>query len=154
MANSNIFSLSKSDLNPFLYSDVGTELNGSNLTVLSVLARLGQDPWTEAGRLSKLSTSAATDWLTDTIKRTPLTAQAIGEARATAARLVLLLPAHTKTTEAPAAAEVEAKVAAPPRAVWVLVAMLLGTLTFGLAASHVFTPGPPTVSNHVDARDH
>jgi hypothetical protein len=46
--------LQNSDLNPFLYADVGTELNGSTLTMLSVLARLGKDPWVEAARCAAL----------------------------------------------------------------------------------------------------
>ena len=44
MASTDAFTLKNSDLNAFLYADVGTEMNGSVLTMLSVLARLGQDP--------------------------------------------------------------------------------------------------------------
>ena len=39
------FALRNSGLDQFLFAEVGTELNGSSLTVLSTLARLGKDPW-------------------------------------------------------------------------------------------------------------
>jgi len=54
MPQSEISALQHSDLNPFLYADVGTEPNGMMLQVMSALARLGLDPWTEAERLAHL----------------------------------------------------------------------------------------------------
>ncbi len=53
MTSTDAFALKNSDLNTFLFADVGTELNGSALTILSVLARLGEDPWAEAARWAK-----------------------------------------------------------------------------------------------------
>lgn len=47
---SDVFALKKSGLEAFLYADVGIEANGSMLTILSLLARLGKDPWTEAAK--------------------------------------------------------------------------------------------------------
>ena len=44
MAQSDVFALNNSGLEPFLFAEVGDELNGLGLTVLSVLARLGHDP--------------------------------------------------------------------------------------------------------------
>lgn len=51
--------LQNSDLNPFLYAELGIELNGSTLTMLSVLARLNQDPWIEAARWARLPKAEA-----------------------------------------------------------------------------------------------
>ena len=48
MANSDVFALESSNLNAFLFAEIGGELNGSTLTVLSALARLDGDPWAEA----------------------------------------------------------------------------------------------------------
>jgi hypothetical protein len=48
VATADVFAMKNSGLEPFLYAEVGTELNGSTLTVLSVFARLGEDPWGEA----------------------------------------------------------------------------------------------------------
>jgi hypothetical protein len=44
---------------PFLLESVGVEENGMTVSVLSTLARLGLDPWEEAGRLAVLPKKAA-----------------------------------------------------------------------------------------------
>jgi hypothetical protein len=46
-------------LDPFLLESVGVEENGMKVSVLSTLARLGLDPWEEAGRLAVLPKKAA-----------------------------------------------------------------------------------------------
>jgi hypothetical protein len=79
-------------LDPFLFAEVGTEANGSTLTMLSLLARLGQDPWVEAARWAKLPKAAATESLIQVISGVPLVGRTISDTRAVAARLVLLLP--------------------------------------------------------------
>jgi hypothetical protein len=48
MSRPDVFALQNSSLNSFVFADIGTELNGSNLTILSALSRLGKDPWVEA----------------------------------------------------------------------------------------------------------
>ena len=45
MATSDVTTLQRSDLNPFLFAGIGTEPNGTTLSVLSVFARHGNDPW-------------------------------------------------------------------------------------------------------------
>jgi hypothetical protein len=52
MVYSEAFVLRNSDLNKFLFADVGSEPNGMTLSVVSLLARLGHDPWREAGQLA------------------------------------------------------------------------------------------------------
>jgi hypothetical protein len=44
MSTSNAFALKNSGLNEFLFAEVGIEANGTPLTILSVLARLGLVP--------------------------------------------------------------------------------------------------------------
>ena len=44
---------------PFLQAAVGEDRNGQVVTVLSMLARLGLDPWSEASGLASLSRAAA-----------------------------------------------------------------------------------------------
>jgi hypothetical protein len=97
MASSDAFELQKSGLNDFLFAEVGNEENGYPLTILSVLARLGQDPWTESARWARLPKAAVIDCLTDSIVQMPLCPQALADARATAGRLILLLPSEMKT---------------------------------------------------------
>lgn len=89
----NLFALRDSRLNAFLFSDVGVEPNGTSLTVLSLLARLGKDPWDEAAGWAGQSKSAAVRLLTDSISQMPTNQQALDVAHSTALRLVDLLPA-------------------------------------------------------------
>jgi len=86
--------LQRSDLNAFLFADVGTEANGTTLSVLSVLARRGTDPWNEAGRLAGLSKAEAVDSLAQTIATMPASLWPLPDASAIAARLISLLPAR------------------------------------------------------------
>ena len=97
MSSPDAFALKNSGLNEFLFAEVGTELNGSQLTILSILARLGQDPWAEAARWANLPKAAMIDCLAHSIAQMPLGPQALVEARVTASRLVLLLPRQTPT---------------------------------------------------------
>jgi hypothetical protein len=60
MTSPDRFALQHSALNTFLFAEVGTEHNGMTLTALSVIARLGKDPWEEARRLAGLPKASAT----------------------------------------------------------------------------------------------
>jgi hypothetical protein len=131
MATSDAFALQRSGLNPCLFAEVGTELNGSTLTILSVLARLGQDPWAEAAKWTKLPKATIIDRLAQSIAQMPLSAQAINEARSTASRLILLLPSQvSRPTEAPAASRAAPKMVVPK---WVLPAVCCAAVALGIA---------------------
>jgi hypothetical protein len=129
MTSTDAFALKNSTLNAFLFTEVGTEANGSTLTMLSILARLGQDPWAESARLTKLPRAAAIDAVARSIGAMPLTPQALADARATASRLILLLPAQTKTS----AQSISAAVTASAVPNWVPIAFLCASLAVGLA---------------------
>ncbi|MEA2777954.1 MAG: hypothetical protein QOF90_3360 [Acetobacteraceae bacterium] len=144
MATSDAFAFKNSGLNAFLFAEVGQELNGSPLTILSVLARLGKDPWAEAAKWVGMPKSATIDRLTQSISQMPLCPEALTDARATASRLILLLPSQTsapRENERPAAAGK----ASVPR--WVLVAICLAAIGLGFA----FTLAPTSSSNQVIA---
>jgi hypothetical protein len=96
MPDADIFALSKSSLNPFLFAVVGFETNGSALTVLSVLARLGHDPWIEAARWARLPKTALIDCLAESLIQMPLSPEALADVRLTASQLVSLLPADSR----------------------------------------------------------
>jgi hypothetical protein len=97
MARPDVFALTNTGLDAFLRSDVGTELNGSTLTILSALARSGFDPWAEAARWSRLPRAATIDRLAGLIAQMPLCPVSLGEARGTATRLTGLLPGQPQT---------------------------------------------------------
>jgi len=128
VSHGNAFVLKSLGVDAFLFAGVGTELNGSTLTILSVLARLGRDPWAEA----------AIDSLAQSIAQMPLCPSALAEARATAARLVLLLPAQTRLSRQSASAD-----AAPPAMPkWVPLMILYCALALGMAANVMMLQKP------------
>jgi hypothetical protein len=77
----------------FLYAPVGEDKAGIDLTVLSALARLGLDPWSEAARLAELPRAAAIQALTRSIALLPLGNWREADFPEIAARLVGRLPA-------------------------------------------------------------
>ena len=130
-----VLALRDAGLDPFLFSDVGTESNGTSLTILSLLARLGKDPWDEAAEWSRKPREAAIASLTDSILQMPPNQQASTDAHRTASRLVALLPVPA----APTAAAIASVLKALPKRSWLplLYLALFALLNFWL------TPAPP-----------
>jgi hypothetical protein len=124
MPQSDAFAFKNSGLNEFLFAEVGNEMNGSPLTILSVLARLGKDPWTEAARLAKLPKPKIIDYLANGISQMPLCPQALIDARITAARVILLLPSQRSSETVPVGNT------SIPR--WVPLAVVFAALAFGI----------------------
>jgi hypothetical protein len=91
---SDVNTLQRSDLNPFLFADIGTEANGMTLSVLSAFARRGTDPWTEANRLAALPKRDAADHLAQMIAGMPRSLWSAPDAVVIAVRLIGLLPAR------------------------------------------------------------
>jgi hypothetical protein len=93
------FALGHSEYNPFLFSVVDDEEEGeSALTVLTVLTRLGIDPWQEAARLSDLPREIAAQSLAKAIATLPRKACEAASLAATATRLVNWLPPRGAST--------------------------------------------------------
>jgi hypothetical protein len=86
------FSLLRSELNDFLFAELGEEENGSPLSVLSALTRLGADPWAEGARLSELPKDAAARALVTMIAMFPREKRGFSEVMAQAEKLAGLLP--------------------------------------------------------------
>jgi len=134
----NVFTLRNSGLEAFLYADVGAELNGSALTILSMIARLGRDPWAEAARWAALPRAGAIENLTQSIAQMPLVPSALVEIRTTATRLAQLLPSTTPGASQGGSATAEAT-SVPG---WLPITTLYLALAFGLALSARFTSKP------------
>ncbi len=142
MTSTDAFALKNSDLNTFLFANVGTEMNGSALTILSVLARLGQDPWAEAARWAKLPKAAAIDCLVRSIGKMPMEPQAAANTAATAARLILLLPGQNQDpTQIIATAIGKSKMPA-----WLPAAMFAAALGIGWLVNMMAAPVPPAAT--------
>lgn len=92
MSASDVLHPDGSDYDAFLFAEVGEDRTGAAVTVLSALARLDLEPWTEARELARLAREDAQVRLTthfEAITDIPALALA-SEGRA--AKLVLLLP--------------------------------------------------------------
>jgi hypothetical protein len=94
VASPDVTALQRSDLNRFLFADIGTEANGMTLSVMSVFARRGADPWTEASRLAALPKADAADSLANMIAGMPKSLWPLPDAIEIAVRLIGLLPAR------------------------------------------------------------
>ncbi len=95
MAAAGVSLMWPSQLDRFLHATIETERNRMDLSVLSVLARVGHDPWTEAARLAGLPRAAAADSLAATIACLPAKSHLRAHARMIALCLVMLLPDQT-----------------------------------------------------------
>jgi hypothetical protein len=92
MSSSDVFALRRSGLDEFLFAPVGTEPSGLTLSLLSVFARRGDDPWKEAGKLVGLPRDDAINSVALTIVQMPRSIWTLPDATAIATRLVALLP--------------------------------------------------------------
>jgi hypothetical protein len=99
LASPDATALLRSNLNDFLFANVGMEARGMTLSVISVLARQGLDPWREAGRLADLPNAEATDSLARTIAGMPQSLWDLTDATMIAHRLTGMLPG--RSTRAP-----------------------------------------------------
>lgn len=135
MQRPDVFALSRSDLNDFLFADIGLESSGMPLSVISALARLGMDPWQEARRLAGLSRAAATERLAGSIAALPASVWPLSAATPIAARLVALLPSQTAI---PAAVAFRVKL----HWTWLLVAAMALLLLMAYAAKSGTAPDP------------
>jgi len=97
-------SLLHSEFDGFLFASIGAERNNAMpISVLSALARLELDPWTEAGELARLPRDVATKRLTALLVRLPAGLGLPQDSAALADHLIMLLPSRTTVSAASAA---------------------------------------------------
>jgi hypothetical protein len=134
MTTSDAFALRRSGLDEFLCAMVGTEPNGMALSLMSVFARRGDDPWREAGRLVELSRSEAIDSLARSIAGMPKSVWTLPDATTIATRLVTVLPKRLGSTEARPSIHGAGRL--------VRIGLLLAAIVFGLVYTlGLFTTG-------------
>jgi hypothetical protein len=92
MPSSDLLALQGTGFDEFLFAAVGTEANGMTLSVVSVFARLGEDPWQAARRLAGLPKSEAIEMLARTIATMPASLWPLPAARPIAERLIASMP--------------------------------------------------------------
>ena len=99
----------RTDLNDFLFTSIADDANGMHLTMLSVLARSGVDPWAEAAGLAALSRETATQKLELMLAGVPNGPSPGDDTATLAARLV----AHLHPTSKPRIKPTTSSAAAP-----------------------------------------
>jgi hypothetical protein len=80
------------EFNNFLFAPVGEDRNGMPLSVVSVLARMGMDPWVEAASLAELPAETAARKLAAWLDVLPDPTLKPASPDTRAARLIALLP--------------------------------------------------------------
>jgi hypothetical protein len=133
------YSPGHSELNDFLFAFIGEEKSGLKLTVLSALARLGLDPWKEAGRLSKLPKEAAINALAAMIADLPSRDGDLADSRTIAMRVVNFFPrSGAPSARSPAGSGIkrqDAKSDARKYLVWFLLAAAVAVVISRLFGS-------------------
>jgi hypothetical protein len=132
MALSAEFSLLNSELNDFLFAQIGEEESGAPLSVLSALTRLGTDPWAEGARLSDLPKDAAARALVPMIVMFPEEKRSSSDVVKLAERLAALLPLRAPPPPSGGPATETRRIAGSP-AFWLLALGLL-LILFGMGA--------------------
>jgi hypothetical protein len=87
-SSASVFGLS-SEFDDFLFARVNADSEETPLSMLSVLARLGLDPWEEAAKLAQLPQASAVKRLVSLISVIP---SAYPDAGTVSNRLIFLLP--------------------------------------------------------------
>lgn len=95
------YALHHSGFEPFLFAPLWQEANGSVLSVLSALARLGMDPWKQAALLAQKPPKEAAAALIAMLERLPDAAQAASTRTELAERAVCLLRAPIERAAKP-----------------------------------------------------
>jgi len=86
------FNLHHSDLQEFLFAPIWGEKNGTQLSILSALARLGMDPWGEAARLAAMPRAGAASALAVILAKLPWSEAETPDYAKISQRLVQFLP--------------------------------------------------------------
>lgn len=111
----------------FLYAAMGEDRRGASVTVLSMLARLGVDPWGEAMDLASLPEGAAQERLASLMARFHDVQTRDPDRSATVSTLLAFLPQQTRSA-IPSSQGVPTGLTSPP----------LGSPFFWIVAATVF----------------
>lgn len=133
------------DLDQFLFASVGEEVDGVPLSIVSTFARLGLDPWEEAGRLSALGDQEAAEQLARLIAELPGRSCPLGEARIVARPLVVLLPTNEIARRAAPQIQIrphyQRLAASLPSPYWIICGVLAAAVVLTVITHHGFRFG-------------
>jgi hypothetical protein len=137
------FSLLNARFDEFLFAPIGEEESGMPLSVASALARLGSDPWTEAGRLARLPRAKATEALASIIAQVPRPGWKPSDVPGMAANLISLLPGSGAVRSEPRARSSGPRSKWSSRLAWLLCLALIAGASFGALSDRMQPPSTP-----------
>lgn len=129
------------EFDAFLFSPIGEDYNGLQLSVVSLLARRDLDPWQEAASLANLPKEAAIQKLASLIWALPGPLVASPDRAAMATRLIALLPrwSDSRQSEKPVGATAADAEAAALRRRVIIAAMIVASYIMLLAVAQLTT---------------
>jgi hypothetical protein len=143
----------RKDFDEFLLAPVGKDSDGMPVTLLTVLARLGVDPWEEAADLSHLSREPAMQRLASRLESMPNGPASAADTVSIATRLITLLhrsPRKVAAPEAPPQPPNAPKATKPARSIGPAVYWVIGVIFIVVAqwamSSRV---GPPPMNTTI-----
>jgi hypothetical protein len=137
------FSLLNARFDDFLFASIGEEESGMPLSVASALARLGADPWSEAGRLARLPRATATEALASMIAQVPRPSWKPSDVRGMAENLISLLPGSAAARSEPRARSSGPRSKWFSRLAWLLCLALIAGASFGALSDRMQPPDTP-----------
>jgi hypothetical protein len=123
------------------------------LSVLSVLARVGVDPWLEAAELARLPEEAATLRLASFIAALPVAQTAHRDLRMTAARLIALLPHGTFISAPSRRTEASKKAANGSRSLIYMLFLSVAIVAFAIGARSIVPSHQPSAHSNSPLSD-
>jgi hypothetical protein len=140
-----------SEFDDFLFAVIGEDRNGMPLNVVSVLARVNQDPWQEAASLAALSPEMAARRLGSLLAALPGPTLQQKSAETLAVRLVALLPRRKTPNTRPSVQELGAasSTARPQAVVNAILIAVYVILSLGIQF-FLARPDPAVLTNAVD----
>lgn len=138
------------DFDDFLYATIGREEEAAPLSVLSMLARLGLDPWVEAARLAALPRALATLDMAKIIAGLPASSPAHEHSVALVCRLVALLPRAPVRDGRPATVttpKADLRSIGMQLAVYVILAASILGANWAMRGTHGLAPASPDATS-------
>ena len=144
----------RKDFDEFLFAPVGKDSDGSPVTLLTVLARLGVDPWQEASDLAHLSREPAMQRLASRLEAMPNGPATAADTVTIATRLIALLH-RVPTRAAPSSPEapLQAKVLMPVKGISPAFFVLVGLIFMLVAQCALTTTHGPAPMDTTLSRD-
>ena len=119
-----------SEFDDFLFAPLGEDGNGLPVRIVSLLGRMGLDPWQEAATLAALPTEAGVYRLASLLAAQPVRFLTQAEPATAAARLIALLPRRTAPTASSPVRFASVSAATLPRVVMTAILLAIYLVLF------------------------